>query len=77
MKRIIPRQLIYVPEYRIDAERIVMICVASDIEVSINDAYYIWKYYSEIMAAGWLTLPVDDKRVLQIVLKHSQYVKEI
>lgn len=71
MKRIIPKQNV---EYAEDAFRIAKICAANGISVYADDALQIWEDYSETMAAGWMTLPVDDEEVLQIVLMHSQEV---
>lgn len=71
MKQIIPIQHF---NYRNDVERIVELCKANDLAITNRDAYQVWLDYSESMAAGWMTLPVDDKRVLQIVLMYSREI---
>ena len=73
MKRIAPINLINKNEYE-GARRIVRICAAAGIVVSCIDAYQIWKSYSDVADAEWVTLPIDDTRILKNILEHSQEV---
>lgn len=64
-KLIIPKE----PDpYAWDIERIVKVCAENDYEITADVARKAWENYSESMAAGWMSLPNDDRYLLNTVL---------
>lgn len=48
-------------EYQNDIDRIVKIFADRGYEISHTDAVRAWEYYSDSMAAGWMSLGEDDE----------------
>jgi hypothetical protein len=58
--------------YPEDCRRIVEVAGAAGYSVSPWEAEAIWDAYSDSMAAGWMGLPDDDNRLLDIVKMYSE-----
>ena len=48
-------------EYKSDISRIVNIFADRVYEISATDAVHAWEMFSNDMAAGWMSLGVDDE----------------
>lgn len=67
MRYIVPRKQPFAfPE---DVDRIVKICFEADYIITRDDAEQIWREYSDMLAANWLTLPRANPAIVAIMLK--------
>jgi len=55
-----------------DVERIVATLKEQGYKILDAQAYLCWKTYSDDHAANWLTLPKEDKKLFNIIMRYCE-----
>lgn len=61
-------------EYGEDVKRIVDVLAKKNIEITLEEAEYLWSKHSDEYCAQWLILPREDKQLFEIVIEVAQWL---
>jgi hypothetical protein len=71
-RRISPKIDLKNYDYPADIERMIEVCRNNNIDTTPEEVDDVWCEYSEMFAAGWLTLPDTDEELFEILERHLE-----